>query len=284
MSDSLWNAPAIELEDIPTLGRLLEVADKDLLLREVVDIATAGARHCGATGAVDLKDLRASYARALKRMRKVKAVPASDAQSGIVLFPQYVYRVLPDCGIIAPRLAAAAIRVNDFARTCDELREGSSVGPHPLAAVAGETFHWTPWEEVLGYRVWMAGDFSRRERYRVLADVVWSMTLFGMGQSEHDEAAKADQAEIDEAAEEVFGGLAHDWSDYPSTHFCRPTAHDLGLEPTTDDYDTEYEAHFRAQAAVLKSQADRDLAGRIYHLARMLEVGYRIRRRRARRC
>lgn len=275
MSDSLWNASEIEVEDIPTLGQLLEVADGDMLLREVVDVATAGARLSGTTGGIDLKGLRASYARALKRIRKVVPVAAPDTQRETVLFPQRVYPIRPDRGIIAPRLAAAAIRVDDFARTCNELREGVPAGPHPLVAVAGEPFQWASWEEVLGYRVWLAGDFSRRERYRVLADAVRSMTFFGMEQSEHDGAAKADEAEIDEAREEVFGGLAYDWSDYPSTHFCRSTAYDLGLEPTTDDYNAEYEAHFRAQAAVLKAQADRDLADRIDHLARMLEVGYR---------
>ena len=275
MSDSLWNVSEIEVEDIPTLGQLLEVADEDMLLREVVDVATAGARLFGTIGGIDFKGLHASYARALKRIRKVEPVAAPDTQRETVLFPQCVYPVRVDRGVIALRLAAAAIRVDDFARTCNELREGVPAGPHPLVAVAGDPFHWDSWEEVLGYRVWLAGDFSRRERYRVLADAVWSMTFFGVGRSEHDGAAKADRAETDEACEEVFGALARGWSDYPSTHFCKPTAYDLGLEPTTDDYNAEYEAHFGAQAAVLKARADRDLADRIDHLARMLEVGYR---------
>ncbi len=272
MSERLWDETDVRLRDIPSLGKLLELADKDLLLREVVDVATDASRLCGNADEVDLEGLRALYARALKRMRKVKPVSAADAQEEAVLFPQYTYQVFPDQGIIAPRLRAAAIRMGDFAATCKELRDGSLAGPQPLVGVAGEAFQWAPWEEVLGYRVWLAGDFSRRERYRVLADIVWFMTLFGTDPAAHDEAAATDQAEVDKATDEVFGGLARDWGDYPITHFCRPSARDLGLEASTDDYESEYEARLRAQAAVLKAIADKDLANRIERLARMLAL------------
>lgn len=280
MSELLWDATAIRLGDIPTLGKLLELADAKLLLREIVDVATDGPRLCGTADGIDLEGVRTLYAQTLKRIRKVKPVSAPDAQGEVVLFPQYAYQVFPDRGIIAPRLRAAAICAGDFSQTCMELRDGSCTGPHAGAhsfvATAGEAFHWAPWEEVLGYRVWLAGNFSRRDRYRVLADVVWFMTLFGVDSAAHDQAVSADQAEIDQATDEVFSGLTRDWSDYPSTHFCQPSACNLGLEASTDDYEAEYEAGFRSQAAILKAVADKDLADRIEHLAQMLEPSPRI--------
>lgn len=270
MSELLWDENNVRLGDIPSLGRLLKLADKDLLLREVVDVATDGARLCGNVGEVDLEGFRAVYARALKRMRRVEPVSAPDTQREVVLFPQYVYQVFSDQGIIAPRLRAAAIRIDNFAATCKELRDGLTVGPQPFVGVAGEAFHWAPWKEVLGYRVWLAGDFSRRERYRALADAVWFMTLFGMDPAAHDEASAMDQAEVDEATDEVFGSLTREWGDYPITHFCKASARDLGLEASTDNYESEYEARFRTQAAILKAVADKDLADRVEHLAQIL--------------
>lgn len=274
MSLLFWNTSSARYEDIPTLGLLLRLVDPDLLLREIVDVATAPPRIFGGAAKGDDRELRASYADALKRMRAIEPVSSVDAGEQIVLFPRYTYMSNPDRGVVMPHVDAAAIRVDDFAAACEALRAECPAGSGGVGSpgrAVGEAFHWAPWQEVLGYRVWLAGDFSRRERYRALADVVRFMTFLGMDPGKHDEAAEADQSEIDEAYDEVFGDLELHWTEYPSTHFCRPDAASLGLEASTDDYDAEYEARFDEQVRVLMDRADRDLADRIEHLSRVLK-------------
>lgn len=274
MGKVIWDTPSIELEDVPTLQQLLVVADDNLLLRELVELHTVYPRPCGAKGSLDINELRGSYARALAQMRKLEPLVSAWEQEPVVMFPQYAYKVLSDSSVIVPRLGASAIRLEDFESTCERLRSGCSKLPDFLTYAVGEAFHWKPWREALGYHVWMAGDFSRRERYRVLAEAVWLLTFFGEDPEAQEEAAGDDIAEVDEEVEEIFGSLTHDWTEYPTTHFCRPSAYDLGLEASNDDYDAEYESHLRAQAYVLKERADRDLADRIEHLGQLLKKGY----------
>lgn len=278
MGAIIWDSPAIELEDVPTLQELLVVADDGLLLRELVDLQTTYPRLCGVKDRRDINEMKELYAHALARMRGLESLGASDGRGPIVVFPQYTYKVLFDCGAIVPRLGASAIRLEEFDSTCEMLRSGRAKLPDYFVCAVGEILHWTPWRVAMGHRVWMAGDFSRRERYRVLADAVRALTLFGGDPESQEMAVAADIDEVDEESDELFGGLAHNWTEYPTSHFCRPDAHSLGLEASTDDYDTEYAAHLRSQAYVLKDRADKDLADRIEHLACLLKRGYGVTR------
>ncbi len=278
MGKTIWDSPAIELGDVPTLRELLTVADDELLLSELVDLQTTYLQPCGVKGKRDVNEMKDFYARALARMRGLESLDASDGRGPIVVFPQYAYKVLFDCGAIVPRLGASAIRLQEFESTCAMLRSGRTRLPDYYACAVGEILHWTPWRVAMGHRVWMAGDFSRRERYRVLADAVLALTLFGGDPESQEMAVDADIGEVDEESEELFGGLAHSWTEYPTTHFCRPDAYSLGLEGSTNDYYAEYAAHLRSQAYVLKDRADKDLADRIEHLACLLKRGYEPRR------
>lgn len=122
MSLLFWNTLSARYEDIPTLGLLLRLADTDLLLREIVDVATASARIFGGAAKSDDQELRASYADALERMRAIEPVSSADAGEQVALFPRYSYMTNPDRGLVMPRVGATAIRVGDFAGACEALR------------------------------------------------------------------------------------------------------------------------------------------------------------------
>ena len=165
MGAIIWDSPAIELEDVPTLQELLVVAGDGLLLRELVDLQTTYPRLCGVKDRRDINEMEELYAHALARMRGLESLGASDGRGSIVVFPQYTYKVLFDCGAIVPWLGASAIRLEEFESTCEMLRSGRTKLPDYFACAVGEIPHWTPWRVAMGHRVWMAGDFSRRERY-----------------------------------------------------------------------------------------------------------------------
>ena len=72
------------------------------------------------------------------------------------------------------------------ARKVDKRLRSLAVRAADVKGSAGDVDDWgercyalAPWEETLGCKVWLGGDWCCRERYRVLASAFWELTFYG---------------------------------------------------------------------------------------------------------
>ena len=154
----IWDVDGIEWEDLPTVSDLLCAADTKILAREVA--LRYGGKPDG-RGRVDNERSLKRARRKVKKLRKVDPEPSDN----IVLLPKHV---------INRRGAGHGFGYYDV-EPCIFTRGGvQMLGEDVLAKVR-------PWElilmddesasEMLGYRVWLGGEWDLCERYRFLAVV-----------------------------------------------------------------------------------------------------------------
>lgn len=160
----IWDVDGIEWEDLPTVSDLLCAADIKILAREVALRYAGKAGGCG-RGHGDSEHGLKRARRELKKLRKVDPEPSDN----IVLLPKHV---INRCG------AGHSFGYYDV-EPCIFTRGGvQKLGEDVLAKVR-------PWElilmddesvsEILGYRVWLGGEWDLCERYRFLAAVCASV-------------------------------------------------------------------------------------------------------------
>ena len=193
----IWDVDGIEWEDLPTVSDLLCAADTKILAREV-------ALRYG-----DKSDVRGygDSARSLKRARrKVKKLRKIDPKPSdkIVLLPKHV---------INRRSAGHGFGYYDV-EPCAFTRGGAQrLGEDACAEVY-------PWElflldeesasVVLGYRVWLGGEWDLCERYRFLAVVCASVLNRMREQKELRKCLKEDDASCDMDEDDAIEGIRRD--------------------------------------------------------------------------
>ena len=217
MGRVIWNSKIMEVEDLPTLADALRVADANLLADEVLRLCRP---HKG-TGKKKTAKARKRVLRTIDEMRSVESTRHEPADE-MVLIP------LLTCEYMAGRrgagfelgMEAELIAVSEMWRAGAELCGlADEKGDGRPVWLMGYGYEWTPWEDVLGYRVWLGGFggngekdvaagsaaatpapgdkallprlvrssrcqvLSRRDRYRFLAAAVWNMTFCGWTKS-----------------------------------------------------------------------------------------------------
>lgn len=193
----IWGVDGIEWEDLPTVSDLLCAADTKILAREVA------LRYGGKPddrGRVDSE-------RNLKRVRrKVKKLRKIDPESSekIVLLPKHV---------INRRDAGHGFGYYDV-EPCAFTRGGAQ---RPGEDACAEVYPWElfllneePASVVLGYRVWLGGEWGLCERYRFLATMCASVLNHMREQKELLKRLEEGDAACDMDEDEVIEGVRQD--------------------------------------------------------------------------
>lgn len=193
----IWDVDGIEWEDLPTVSDLLCAADTKILAREVA--LRYGGKPDG-RGRVDNERSLKRARRKVKKLRKVDPEPSDN----IVLLPKHV---------INRRGAGHGFGYYDV-EPCIFTRGGvQMLGEDVLAKVR-------PWElilmddesasEMLGYRVWLGGEWDLCERYRFLAVVCVRMLNSIRAQKELRKCLVQGETACDMDEDEAIEGIRRD--------------------------------------------------------------------------
>ena len=193
----IWDVDGIEWEDLPTVSDLLCAADTKILACEVA--LRYGGKPDG-RGRVDSERNLKRVRRKVKKLRKIDPEPSDK----IVLLPKHV---------INRRGAGRSFGYYDVS-PCAFTRDGvQRLGEDALVDV----YSWEllPLGEesasvMLGYRVWLGGEWDLCERYRFLAAVCASVLNCIRGERELSKCLKKDDAACDMDEDEVIEGVRQD--------------------------------------------------------------------------
>lgn len=193
----IWDVDGIEWEDLPTVSDLLCAADTKILAREVA--LRYGLKPDGRGRGDSERNLKRAR-RKVKKLRKIDPEPNDK----IVLLPKHV---------INRRNAGHGSGYYDV-EPCAFTRGGAQkLGEDACAEVY-------PWElfmlneesasVILGYRVWLGGEWDLCERYRFLAVVCASVLNRIREQKELRKCLEEDDAACDMDEDEAIEGVRHD--------------------------------------------------------------------------
>lgn len=193
----IWDVDGIEWEDLPTVSDLLCAADTKILTREVA--LRYGGKPDG-RGRVDNEHNLKRVRRKVKKLRKIDPEPSDK----IVLLPKHV---------INRRDAGHGFGYYDV-EPCAFTRSGvkklgedalANVRPRELLLMDDESA-----SEMLGYRVWLGGEWDLCERYRFLAAVCVRMLNSIRAQKELRKCLKQGDAACDMDEDDEVEGIRRD--------------------------------------------------------------------------
>ena len=154
----IWDVDGIEWEDLPTVSDLLRAADAKILAREVA------LRYGGKSDARGYGDSERSLKRARRKVKKLRKIDPEPSDK-IVLLPKHV---------INRRNAGHGFGYYDI-EPCAFTRGDAQ---RPGEGAYAEVYPWElfllneePASVILGYRVWLGGEWDLCERYHFLAVV-----------------------------------------------------------------------------------------------------------------
>lgn len=267
--DRIWDVDGIEWGDIPTVHDLLSLADEKILAREFV--AARVEEYEEADPEPNKKSIKHARKRVRKFIEELRALePSSDAD--LILFPERVCASLD--GSWGRR---CKIKCTAFERAkLSELAELSMQDDRFSRLAAGVSILEQSWAEILGYKVWLGGDWCRRERYLFLADVLSELSFFGLVQEEHDRAVEAQIRELEESSRSLNN---------PEGYIAYPAAvcfgargfassEIYGLESSSDDYAEAYEDALRRADRRIGSLFEEEMLDNIKALCQRLDRGY----------
>ena len=193
----IWDVDGIEWEDLPTVSDLLCAADTKVLAREVA------LRYGGKPGGRGHGDSERSQKRARRKVKKLRKIDPEPSDK-IVLLPKHV---------INRRGEGRGFGCYDV-EVCAFTRGGAQrLGEDACAEVC-------PWElflldeesasVVLGYRVWLGGEWDLCERYRFLAIVCVNVLNRIREKKELRKCLKEDDAARDMDEDEATEGIRDD--------------------------------------------------------------------------
>lgn len=191
----IWDVDGIEWEDLPTVSDLLCAADTKILAREVA-LRYGGKPDGRGHGERSLKRAR----RKVKKLRKIDSEPSDK----IVLLPKHVIN-RRDAG---HGFGYYGVEPCAFTRGgAQRLGEGAcaEVCPWELFLLNEE-----PASVILGYRVWLGGEWDLCERYCFLAVVCASVLNRIREQKELRKCLEEDDAACDMDEDEAIEGVRHD--------------------------------------------------------------------------
>ena len=263
--NEVWNIEVSAWEDLPTVSDLMRAADKKLLAREVVGMYVADGRK---PSKKRLKRARKSMRRVIKEMRDI----APNKSDEWILTPKHACNVTNDFMPKGYFADACALRRGDL----DELAQRESVTECKRGELNGYSYMHERWADVLGYRVWLVGEWSCRERYLFLADILWEMTFWGETEKEHDKNAAADLKEIEEATTELEAEIEAAGGIEKLVATGLPPLHELidcdeSKISLRERYEREYEDATRKLDGKIVGLFDEELLESIKALARKLK-------------
>lgn len=193
----IWDVDGIEWEDLPTVSDLLCAADIKVLTREVA------LRYAGKAGGCGRDDSDRGQKRARRKLKKLRKVDPEPSDN-IVLLPKHVNN---------RRGAGHGFGYYDV-EPCIFTRAGvQRLGEDALADER-------PWElllmddesagEMLGYRVWLGGEWGLCERYRFLAVACVRMLNSIRAQKELRKCLEQGDAACDMDEDDVVEGIRRD--------------------------------------------------------------------------
>lgn len=193
----IWDVDGIEWEDLPTVSDLLCAADTKILAREVA------LRYGGKPGGCGRGDSDRGLKRARRKLKKLRKIDPEPSDK-IVLLPKHV---------INRRGAGRSFGHYDVS-PCAFTRDGvQRLGEDALVDV----YSWEllPLGEesasvMLGYRVWLGGEWDLCERYRFLAAVCASVLNCIREEKELRKCLKKDDAACDMDEDEAIEGIRQD--------------------------------------------------------------------------
>lgn len=193
----IWDVDGIEWEDLPTVSDLLCAADAKILAREVA------LRYGGKPGGCGRGDSERGLKRARRKLKKLRKIDPEPSDK-IVLLPKHV---------INRRNAVHGFGYYDV-EPCAFTRSGAQKSGEDACA---EVYPWElfllneePASVVLGYRVWLGGEWDLCERYRFLAVACASALHRIREQKELRKCLKKDDAACDMDEDEVIEGVRQD--------------------------------------------------------------------------
>lgn len=193
----IWDVDGIEWEDLPTVSDLLCAADTKTLAREIA------LRYGGKSDVRGYGDSERSLKRARRKVKKLRKIDPEPSDK-IVLLPKHV---INRCG------AGHGFGYYDV-EPCIFTRDGvQRLGEDVLANVL-------PWElilmddesasEMLGFRVWLGGEWDLCERYRFMAVVCVRMLNNIRAQKEMRKFLEQGDAACDMDEDDVAEGIRRD--------------------------------------------------------------------------
>lgn len=195
----IWDVDGIEWEDLPTVSDLLCVADAKILAREAA-LRFGGKAGGRGRGRVDSEHGLKRARRKINKLRKIDP----ESSDKIVLLPKHV---------INRRDAGHGFGYYDV-EPCAFTRGGAQKLGEDACA---EVYPWElfllneePASVVLGYRVWLGGEWDLCERYRFLAVVCASALHRVREQKELRKCLKKDDAACDMDEDEAIEGVRQD--------------------------------------------------------------------------
>lgn len=193
----IWDVDGIEWEDLPTVSDLLRAADAKILAREVA------LRYGGKSDARGYGDSERSLKRARRKVKKLRKIDPEPSDK-IVLLPKHV---------INRRNAGHGFGYCDVepcAFTCGGTQR-------PGEGACAEVYPWElfllneePASVILGYRVWLGGEWDLCERYHFLAVVCASAPNRIREQKELRKCLEEDDAACDMDEDEAIEGARPD--------------------------------------------------------------------------
>ena len=262
---SYWNCDRLFFEDLPTVRDLIWNADWSMLSREV-----SRSYECdGVDG--EAAAIRSS-------LEEMMDLMVHEPSAKWVFLPFEYYSVGTSPESIERRIDSALVRRADFKAieklsrheelqfTADGCRKQTKRELKRLDGDYPDLHSWslTAWEKTLSYRVWMQGDYSRKERYQALAAIVEEMLLFG---GAYEDARKEQRMVEKRLKREVKLVKKGEVKTNPVELLLR----NYGLESSTDDYESEYRSRLEDTVLVLNHNVSVDLHRRIANLANCMK-------------
>lgn len=195
----IWDVDGIEWEDLPCVSDLLCAADTKTLAREIALRCADKAGGCG-RGRGDNEHGLKRARRKIKKLRKIDPEPSDK----IVLLPKHA---INRCG------AGHGFGYYDV-EPCIFMRDG--VKRPGEDALANERpcelllMDDGPASEMLGYRVWLGGEWGLCERYRFLAAVCVRMLDSIRAQKELRKCLEQGDAACDMDEDDAVEGIRRD--------------------------------------------------------------------------
>lgn len=193
----IWDVDGIEWEDLPTVSDLLCAADAKILAREVA------LRYGGKTDVHGYGDRERSLKRARSKVKKLRKIDPEPSDK-IVLLPKHV---------INRRNAGHGFGYYDI-EPCAFTRGDAQ---RPGEGAYAEVYPWElfllneePASVILGYRVWLGGEWDLCERYRFLAVVCASALNRIREQKELRQCLEEDDAACDMDEDEAIEDVRND--------------------------------------------------------------------------
>lgn len=195
----IWDVDGIEWEDLPTVSDLLCAADAKILACEVALRFGGKPGGCGSGRGESECNLKRAR-RKVKKLRKINPDPSDK----IVLLPKHV---------INRRGAGRGFGYYDVEPCAFTCGGAQGLGENACA----EVYPWElfllneePASVVLGYRVWLGGEWDLCERYRFLAAVCASALRRIREQKELRKCLKKDDVACDMDEDEAIEGIRRD--------------------------------------------------------------------------